>query len=114
LVVGVLTVHEAEAKPNNGTQKFSISQRAKNFGADCEDLGGEATISYSYEDGKLVSANGSCSGGGYGGTNCTFTADASDCFREPNTITAGTRTVQADLVVMGNAVITQVVDDDKR
>lgn len=87
LVVGFATVQEAGAKPNNGTNKLSISARVKIATEGCEDLEGSIDVSYSYdEDGTLVSANTSCSGGGFDGSNCTFTVDTTTCYSEPRTV----------------------------
>ncbi len=94
LMVGFATVQEAGAKPNNGTNKLSISARVKIATEGCEDLEGSIDVSYSYdEDGKLVSANTSCSGGGFDGSNCTFTLDSTTCYSEPRTVAPATRSI---------------------
>ena len=72
LAVGALSAQEAEATKNNGTNKLSISQRVKNFERDCDVLGGEVDVSYSYEGEDLVAANVSCSGGDLDRVNCSY------------------------------------------
>lgn len=85
LALGVLGAQEAGAEPNTGTNKTpSIASRVKSFEEHCEQLGGgTARINYSYVDGKLESANGSCKGGSESGYNCTYTAESTKCYQGP-------------------------------
>ena len=106
LAVGALAAREAEAKPNNGTNKESISKRAKGFETDCEKYGGEADVSYGYDrKGNLESANVSCSGGILDGVNCTYTVDTSSCYNEPRGFNPGATTIRSDVLETGNTGI---------
>jgi hypothetical protein len=79
-----LTAQEAGAEPNNGTKPPSISYRVNSFTEMCELIGkGTASVSYSYEGGKLVGAHSSCKGGSEDGRNCTYTENSSNCYRVP-------------------------------
>jgi len=60
----------------------SISARVQSQTELCETLGGgKISVSYSYENGKMVSAQTSCKGGSEGGRVCINDATTTDCYK---------------------------------
>lgn len=106
LALGVLTAPEVGAEPNNGVKKESIRKRVKNYDEMCETLGGgTSTVNYSYENGKLTSANASCEGGHSDGFNCTFTKDSTECYQAPSRESGVTTRVPVHVVVAVDVVV---------